>query len=112
MVTGSTGSYGAGWYTTGLEESGMRLAYKPAVSKTAVAFIYPNPASDAIYVEFPQKGRASLVDMQGRVVNTWLLTEGQMRQRLPLSAKTGSGIYLLVPESRGVRQTFKIVVSR
>lgn len=112
VVTSSTGSYGAGWYTTGLGESGSLLAYKPAAVSARVASVYPNPASDAIYVEFAQRGRASLVDMQGRVVCNWLLAKDQTRQWLPLSAKTGSGIYLLVLEGSGLRETFKVVISR
>ena len=113
MVTSSTGSYGAGWYTTGLNGNSM-LAYKHAVMDElkAAAFIYPNPASDAIYVESSQALKASLVDLQGRVVGYWLLARGQVRQKLPLPANTAGGIYLLVLEGKGLRQTFKVVISR
>jgi hypothetical protein len=114
-VTSSTGSYGAGWYTTGLNDTSMQLASKPAVVPGAgTAFIYPNPASDFIYVVCPQalkqKVQASLVDLQGSVRCYWILSQGQVRQPLPLPAKTGSGVYLLVLEGTGFRQVFKVVV--
>lgn len=113
-VTSSTGSYGAGWYTTGLNESYMQLSNKPAVINDA--FIYPNPVSDLIYVVCPQalkqRVQASLVDLQGRVVQYWMLSQGQVRQPLTLSAKTGSGVYVLVLEGTGFRRTFKVVVGQ
>lgn len=118
-VTSSTGSYGPGWYTTGLNDSNMLPAGKPAVSaggrsREGAAFIYPNPASEIIYVVCPQalkqKVQASLVDLRGSVVYYWVLSQGQARQPLPLPAKTGSGVYLLVLEGTGFRQTFKVVI--
>lgn len=117
-VISSTGSYGAGWYTTGLNDSSMQLADKPAVvsggnTREAAAFIYPNPASDFIYVVCPQalkqKVYASLLDLRGTVVHYWVLSKGQVRQPLAFPAKTGSGVYLLVLEGAGFRQTFKVV---
>lgn len=116
VVTSSTGSYGAGWYTTGLNDTSMQLANKPAVvaGNHTAAFIYPNPASDFIYVVCPQglkqKVHASLVDLRGSVLCYWILSQGQVRQPLPLPAKTGSGVYLLVLEGAGFRQTFKVVI--
>lgn len=117
-VTSSTGSYGAGWYATGLNDSSMQLADKPAVvsggnTREAAAFIYPNPAADVIYVVCPralkQKVYASLLDLRGTVVHYWLLSQGQVRQPLFFPAKTGSGVYLLVLEGAGFRQVFKVV---
>ncbi|WP_346316620.1 T9SS type A sorting domain-containing protein [Chitinophaga sp. YIM B06452] len=117
-VTSSAGSYGAGWYTTGLNDSNTQLARKPAVvisrEREAAAFIYPNPASDVIYVVCPQalkqKVHASLVDLRGNVVYYWALPQGQVRQTLPLPATTGSGVYLLVLEGAGFRQSLKVVI--
>lgn len=113
-VTSSTGSYSAGWYTTGMNESYMALAHKPAVVSNT--FIYPNPASAVIYVVCPQalkqKVQASLVDLQGKVVQYWTLSQGQVRQPLTLAAKTGSGVYVLVLEGTGFRRTFKVVVAK
>jgi hypothetical protein len=40
----------------------------------------------------------------------WVLSQGQARQPLPLPAQTGSGVYLLVLEGTGFRQTFKVVI--
>jgi hypothetical protein len=58
-----------------------------------------------------QKVRASLVDLQGRVINYWVLSQGQVRHPLMLPSKIRSGIYLLVLEGEGFRQTFKVVIS-
>ncbi|MEZ2444770.1 T9SS type A sorting domain-containing protein [Chitinophaga sp. RCC_12] len=117
-VTSSMGSYGAGWYSTGLNDSTMLRTSRPAVvsgstTHEADAFVYPNPAAEVIYVVCPramkQKLYASLLDLQGRVVHYWMLTQGQVRQPLRFPAKTGSGVYLLVLEGTGFRQTFKVV---
>jgi hypothetical protein len=113
-VTSSTGSYGPGWYTTGRNDSSMQRASKPAVVPvSSAAYIYPNPASDFIYVVCPQamkqKVYTSLLDLRGTVVHYWVLPQGQVRQQLAFPAKTGSGVYLLVLEGAGFRQVFKVV---
>lgn len=118
-VTSSTGIYSAGWYATGFFDSTLQPAHRPAVAakghmREASAFIYPNPATDMIYVVCPQalkqQVHATLADLRGNVVHYWVLAAGQVRQPLVFPSKPGSGVYLLTLEATGFRQTFKVVV--
>lgn len=85
------------------------------VSRLALS---PNPASDAMYLDFdmqePAPVRLELWDMQGLAVKTeslGALPAGHHRQLLELGDLPG-GIYLLTLQSHGGRMYRKVVVQR
>lgn len=85
------------------------------VSQLAVS---PNPASDALYLDFEMKEAApvrfEMWDMQGHIVKTEPLSAlpaGQHRQLLELG-DLPNGIYLLTLQSQGSRTCRKVVVQR
>jgi len=56
--------------------------------------VYPNPAREAVYVEWPQKkaGELGMFDLQGRMLRTYSLLPGSNRIALP---PLPAGMYLL-----------------
>jgi hypothetical protein len=116
-VNTATGSYGAGWYATGLDDSQLRMAMIAGMKDTMHAnkiIIYPNPTRGPIYLlcsqPLKQKALASLLDLQRRVVCRWLLPAGQINHELPLDRKPAAGIYLLTLEGADGYRSFKVVI--
>lgn len=77
--------------------------------------LYPNPATDYVQVDLPEKmnGTLSLLTMSGQTLKQFEITPYQQSYRIDLKEAGGSaGIYLLTFSGKGNSWTKKLIIQR
>ena len=83
-------------------------------TKVELATIYPNPASDVLYITLPsanyQDLSMSFYDLTGKVVSTIPMTKGAVKYAVETKDMV-SGQYLLVIKMDKTIQTHKVTIA-
>ena len=94
-----------------LSLSPLKTDAGPSVHSKPEIIVYPNPASETVYISLPDFAgdlRLNMYDIQGRKVLSESLMNAEGLNLSPLP----EGLYIIVLEGKGFRHTQKLVIRR